>query len=165
MSRRKIAKKRLITQDPVYNSILVSMIINRILLKGKKTIAQKIFYEAMDNIQKSIKKDPIEILTKAVANATPVIEVRSRRVGGAIYQVPTEVKTDRGNSLALRLLITAARERPGRSMTKKLSNEIIDAYNSSGNAFKKKEDMHKMAQANKAFSNLKRKKSDRFEVR
>lgn len=158
MSRRKIAKKRLITQDPVYNSILVSMIINRILLKGKKTIAQKIFYEAMDNIQKSIKKDPIEILTKAVANATPVIEVRSRRVGGAIYQVPTEVKTDRGNSLALRLLITAARERPGRSMTKKLSNEIIDAYNSSGNAFKKKEDMHKMAQANKAFSNLKRKK-------
>ena len=112
----------------------------------------------MDNIQKSIKKDPIEILTKAVANATPVIEVRSRRVGGAIYQVPTEVKTDRGNSLALRLLITAARERPGRSMTKKLSNEIIDAYNSSGNAFKKKEDMHKMAQANKAFSNLKRKK-------
>ena len=158
MSRRKIAKKSLITQDPVYNSILVSMIINRILLKGKKTIAQKIFYEAMDNIQKSIKKDPIEILTKAVANATPVIEVRSRRVGGAIYQVPTEVKTDRGNSLALRLLITAARERPGRSMTKKLSNEIIDAYNSSGNAFKKKEDMHKMAQANKAFSNLKRKK-------
>jgi small subunit ribosomal protein S7 len=158
MSRRKIAKKRLITQDPVYNSILVSMIINRILLKGKKTIAQKIFYEAMDNIEKSVKKDPIEILTKAVANATPVIEVRSRRVGGAIYQVPTEVKTDRGNSLALRLLVTAARERPGRSMTKKLSNEIIDAYNSSGNAFKKKEDMHKMAQANKAFSNLKRKK-------
>jgi small subunit ribosomal protein S7 len=158
MSRRKLAKKRLITQDPVYNSILVSMIINRILLKGKKTIAQKIFYEAMDNIEKSVKKDPIEILTKAVANATPVIEVRSRRVGGAIYQVPTEVKTDRGNSLALRLLVTAARERPGRSMTKKLSNEIIDAYNSSGNAFKKKEDMHKMAQANKAFSNLKRKK-------
>lgn len=158
MSRRKLAKKRLITQDPVYNSILVSMIINRILLKGKKTIAQKIFYEAMDNIEKSVKKDPIEILTKAVANATPVIEVRSRRVGGAIYQVPTEVKTDRGNSLALRLLVTAARERPGRSMTKKLSNEIIDAYNSSGNAFKKKEDMHKMAQANKAFSNLRRKK-------
>lgn len=158
MSRRKIAKKRLITQDPVYNSILVSMIINRILLKGKKTIAQKIFYDAMDNIEKSVKKDPIEILTKAVANATPIIEVRSRRVGGAIYQVPTEVKTDRGNSLALRLLVTAARERPGRSMTKKLSNEIIDAYNSSGNAFKKKEDMHKMAQANKAFSNLKRKK-------
>jgi small subunit ribosomal protein S7 len=160
MSRRKLAKKRLITQDPVYNSILVSMIINRILLKGKKTIAQKIFYEAMDNIEKSVKKDPIEILTKAVANATPVIEVRSRRVGGAIYQVPTEVKTDRGNSLALRLLVTAARERPGRSMTKKLSNEIIDAYNSSGNAFKKKEDMHKMAQANKAFSNLKRKKNN-----
>ena len=158
MSRRKVAKKRLIIQDPVYNSVLVSMIINRILLKGKKTIAQKIFYEAMDNIQKSIKKDPIEILTKAVANATPVIEVRSRRVGGAIYQVPTEVKTDRGNSLALRLLVTAARERPGRNMTKKLSNEIIDAYNSSGNAFKKKEDMHKMAQANKSFINLKRKK-------
>ena len=158
MSRRKIAKKRTITQDPIYNSTLVNMMINRILLKGKKTIAQKIFYEAMTTIEKSSKKDPIEVLTKAVTNATPLLEVRSKRVGGAIYQVPREVKPERGNSLALRLIIKAARERPGRGMVKKLGNEIIDAYNYSGNAVKKKEDMHRMAQANKAFSNLRRKK-------
>lgn len=158
MSRRKIAKKRSITQDPIYNSILVSMMINRILLKGKKSLAQRIFYEAMTNIEKSSKKDPLEILQKAVANATPALEVRSRRVGGAIYQVPTEVKPERGNSLALRLIITAARERTGRTMVKKLANEIIDAYNYSGGAVRKKEDMHRMAQANKAFSSLRRKR-------
>jgi small subunit ribosomal protein S7 len=156
MSRRKIAKKRSITQDPIYNSILVSMMINHILLKGKKSIAQRIFYEAMTNIERSNRKDPIEIFKKAVANATPVLEVRSRRVGGAIYKVPTEVKPERGNSLALRLIVKAARERPGRTMVKKLANEIIDAYNYSGGAVRKKEDMHKMAQANKAFSSLRK---------
>nr|YP_010700084.1 ribosomal protein S7 [Colacium mucronatum]WCH63230.1 ribosomal protein S7 [Colacium mucronatum] len=158
MSRRKTAKKRIIAQDPIYNSVLVSMVINRILLKGKKTIAQKIFYEAMKSIEKSNKRDPIEILTKAVTNATPLLEVRSRRVGGAVYQVPREVKPERGISLALRLIITAARERPGRGMVIKFGNEIIDAYNYTGGAIRKKEDMHKMAQANKAFSNLRRKK-------
>nr|AEW12948.1 ribosomal protein S7 [Colacium vesiculosum] len=158
MSRRKTAKKRIITHDPVYNSTLVSMIINRILLKGKKALPKKIFYEAMTNIEKFSKKDPLEVLNKAVINATPLLEVRSRRVGGAIYQVPREVKPERGNSLALRLIIKAARERPGRGMVKKLGNELIDAYNYTGSAVKKKEDMHRMAQANKAFSNLRRKK-------
>jgi small subunit ribosomal protein S7 len=132
------------------------MMINHILLKGKKSIAQRIFYEAMTNIERSNRKDPIEIFKKAVANATPVLEVRSRRVGGAIYKVPTEVKPERGNSLALRLIVKAARERPGRTMVKKLANEIIDAYNYSGGAVRKKEDMHKMAQANKAFSSLRK---------
>lgn len=159
MSRRKKAKKRLITQDPIYNSTLVSMMINRILTEGKKSIAQRILYETMTNIEKSIKKNPIEILTRAVTNATPLLEVRSKRVGGAVYKVPREVKPERGNSLALRLIINAARDRPGRGMVKKLGNEIIDAYNYSGNAVKKKEDMHKVAQANKAFSNLRRKKN------
>nr|YP_010700211.1 ribosomal protein S7 [Euglena deses]WCH63355.1 ribosomal protein S7 [Euglena deses] len=154
MSRRKKSKKRIITQDAVYNSILVNMMINKILLKGKKNIAQNILYEAMKNIQDSIKQDPLEILKKAVLNVTPVIEVKSRRVGGATYQVPTEVKNERGNSLALKFLIKSARNRPGKNMIAKLGNEIIDAYNNTGNSIKKKEEMHKMAEANKAFTTL-----------
>lgn len=154
MSRRRKAKKRSILEDPIYNSTLVSMMINRILIKGKKSLAQHIFYEAMKNIQESSKQDPLEILKKAVKNATPVVEVKSRRVGGATYQVPVEVSTDRGNSLALRFLIRSARKRPGKSMVTKLGNEIMDAYNNLGNAVKKKEEIHKMSEANKAFSTL-----------
>lgn len=155
MSRRRTAKKRSIMQDPIYNSVLVSMMINRILLKGKKNVAQKIFYEAMKNIQESIKKEPIEILKKAINNATPVVEVKSRRVGGATYQVPVEVKPDRGNSLALRFIIKSARNRPGKNMIIKLGNEIVDAYNNTGNSVKRKEEIHKAAEANKAFTTLK----------
>lgn len=155
MSRRRTAKKRLIMQDPIYNSSLVSMIINRILLKGKKNVAQKIFYEAMKNIQNSIKQEPLEILKKAINNATPIVEVKSRRVGGATYQVPVEVKADRGCSLALRFIIRSARNRPGKNMITKLGNEIIDAYNNTGNSVKKKEEIHKQAEANKAFTTLK----------
>ena len=154
MSRRRKAKKRLILEDPIYNSILVSMMINRILLEGKKSLAQRIFYEAMKNIKESSKQDPLEVLKKAVTNATPVVEVKSRRVGGATYQVPIEVSTDRGNSLALRFIIKAARKRPGKSMITKLGNEILDAYNNIGNSVKKKEEIHKMAESNKAFSTL-----------
>lgn len=154
MSRRRKSKKRLISQDPIYNSILVSMLINKILLKGKKTVAQRIFYEAMKNIQESSQQDPLEILKKAVTNATPLVEVKSRRIGGATYQVPVEVKSDRGNSLALRFLIKSARNRPGKNMVTKLGNEILDAYNNIGNSVKKKEEIHKNAEANKAFSTL-----------
>nr|AKL78981.1 ribosomal protein S7 [Euglena viridis] len=154
MSRRRKSKKRLIVEDPIYNSILVSMIINRILLKGKKSLAQYIFYQAMKNIQESSQQDPIEILKKAVVNATPLVEVKSRRVGGATYQVPVEVKTDRGNTLALRFLIKSARNRPGKNMIIKLGNEILDAYNNTGNSVKKKEEIHKTAEANKAFTTI-----------
>jgi small subunit ribosomal protein S7 len=154
MSRRRTAKKRLILEDPIYNSILVSMMINRILTKGKKSIAQRIFYEAMKNIKESSKQDPLEILKKAVNNATPIVEVKSRRVGGATYQVPVEVKAERGNSLALRFIIKSARNRPGKNMTTKLCNEILDACNNTGNSVKKKEEIHKMSEANKAFSTL-----------
>lgn len=154
MSRRRKSKKRIIAQDPIYNSTLVSMMINRILLKGKKTVAQHIFYEAMKNIQETSQQDPLEILKKAVSNATPVVEVKSRRIGGATYQVPIEVKTERGNSLALRFIIKSARNRPGKNMITKLGNEILDAYNNTGNSIKKKEEIHKMAEANKAFSTL-----------
>ena len=154
MSRRKIAKKRIITQDSIYNSVLVTMLINRILLKGKKSLAQHIFYESMKNIKDSSQQDPLDVLKKAVLNVTPVVEVKSRRVGGATYQVPVEVKPDRGTSLALRFIIKSARNRPGKNMIIKLGNEILDAYNNVGNSVKRKEEIHKMADSNKAFSTL-----------
>lgn len=155
MSRRKKSKKKIIPQDPIYNSILVSMLINKILLEGKKSLAQKIMYETMLNIKESTKQDPLEVLKKAIENITPKIELKSRRVRGATYQVPIEIKVERGNSLALKFLIKSARNRPGKSMITKLGNEIIDAYNNLGNSVKKKEEIHKMAQANKAFASIK----------
>jgi small subunit ribosomal protein S7 len=154
MSRRRKAKKRTILQDPIYNSSLANKIINILLLKGKKTLAQYIFYEAMKNIYKLGYEDPINVLKKAIQNATPVIEVKSRRIGGATYQVPTEVKLDRGNSLAIKLIVKNARKRTGRGMINKLTNEILDAYNNTGGAVRKKEEIHKQAEANKAFSNF-----------
>ena len=155
MSRRKKAKKRVILQDPIYNSILVSMLINKILVEGKKTIAQRIMYEAMKNINQSTNQDPLEVLKKAIVNVTPKIEIKARRVRGATYQVPREIKPERGNSLALKFIIKSARNRPGKNMISKLGNEIIDAYNNIGNSVKKKEEIHKMAEANKAFTHLK----------
>lgn len=154
MSRRRKSKKRIITEDPIYNSVLVSMMINKILLKGKKSLAQRIFYEAMKNIKETTQQDPLEVLKKAINNATPVVEVKSRRVGGATYQVPIEVKTERGNSLAIKFIIRSARNRPGKTMVTKLGNEILDSSNNIGNSVKKKDEIHKMAEANKAFSTL-----------
>lgn len=155
MSRRKKSKKRIILQDPIYNSVLVNMMINKILLDGKKSIAQNILYEVLKNIKISLNQDPIEILKKAVTNATPIVEIKSRRIGGATYQVPIEVKKERGNSLALKFIIKSARNRPGKGMISKLENEIMDAYNNTGTSVKKKEEIHKMADANKAFTTLK----------
>lgn len=155
MSRRKNPKKRIIASDPIYNSIVVSMIINKILSNGKKTLAQKIFYESIKKVIETIKLDPIEILEKAITNATPVVELKSRRVGGATYQVPIEIKKERGISIALTFLIKSARKRPGKNMINKLGNEIIDAYNNTGNSVKKKEELHRMAETNKAFANFK----------
>ncbi len=155
MSRRKKSKKRIILQDPIYNSVLVSMLINKILLNGKKSLAQNILYEVLKNIKTSLNQDPLEVLNKAIVNATPIVEIKSRRIGGATYQVPIEVKKDRGNSLALKFIVKSARNRPGKSMISKLENEITDAYNNIGNSVKKKEEIHKMADANKAFTTLK----------
>lgn len=155
MSRRRKAEKRTIMPDPIYNSKLVSMIINKTLLEGKKNIAQQIFYESMKRVKESIKQDPIETLQKAITNITPVVELKSRRIGGATYQVPLEIDPTRGTSLALRFLIKAARNRPGRSMIVKLGNEIIDAYNNTGSAVKKKEELHKQAESNKSFASFK----------
>lgn len=155
MSRKKTTKKRTIIQDPIYNSKLASMVINKILVKGKKSLAQYIFYQSMKKIQGTINKDPLEILQKAIDNITPVVELKSRRVGGATYQVPIEIKHNRGTSLALSFLIKSARKRPGRNMITKLGNELIDAYNNTGNSVKKKDELHKTADANKAFASFK----------
>lgn len=154
MSRRKKAKKRILIEDAVYNSTLVSIIINKILLKGKKTVAEKIFYGSMKKIQETTQQDPLEVLKQAIQNATPIVEVKSRRVGGATYQVPIEVKSDRGNSLAVKFIIKSARKRPGKDMISKLGNEILDAYNNTGSSVKRKEEIHRIAESNKAFTTI-----------
>nr|YP_009032724.1 ribosomal protein S7 [Euglenaformis proxima]AGL11990.1 ribosomal protein S7 [Euglenaformis proxima] len=154
MSRKSIVKKRLKVEDSIYNSVLVSVIINRIMVAGKKSLAQRIFYDAMKKITESSQQDSLEVLKKAIQNVTPLVEIKSRRVGGATYQVPIEVKYDRGISLSVRFLIRAARNRPGKIMSLKLKNELLDASNNLGNAVKRKEEIHKMAEANKAFTNL-----------
>lgn len=155
MPRRKAIKKRVIVEDAIYNSKLVNMIINKILLHGKKNIAQKILYDSMKKIKDLLKKDPIEVLEKAVLNVTPIIELKSRRVGGATYQVPVEIKPDRRTGIGLRLLIKSARKRTNLGFVSKLTSEIIDAYNNTGNAVKRKDELHKMAEANKAFASFK----------
>ena len=152
MSRNKNLKKHNIAADPVYNSELVSMLINRLLKKGKKTIAEKIFNQAMIKIQESTNKDPLEVLRDAIVNLTPIVEVKSKRVGGSTFQVPREVSTEKGTTLALRWLIIAAKSRSDRGMVLKLANEILDASNKTGSAIRKKEETHRMAEANKAFA-------------
>lgn len=154
MSRKKTSKKRQVLADPIYNSTLVTLLINKILLKGKKTIAQRIFYQSMTKIKESTNQDSLEILRQAVINITPRLEVKPRRIGGSTYQVPLEVKVERGTSLALRWLIKSARSRNGNEMVLKLTNEILDAYNNTGLSIRKREEMHKMAEANKAFANF-----------
>lgn len=155
MPRRKSIKKRIIVEDSIYNSKLVNKVINKVLLNGKKNIAQKIIYSCMTRIKDSLKKDPIEVLEKAVLNVTPVIELKSRRVGGATYQVPVEIKSDRRLGIALRLLITSARKRNSLGFVSKLTSEIIDAYNNTGNAVRKKDELHKMAENNRAYASFK----------
>lgn len=151
--RRRSAVRREILPDLRYNSKLVSKFINIVMEQGKKSVAQGIVYRALDIAQqKSGKKETLEIFQKAIDNVRPLLEVKSRRVGGATYQVPIEVKPERGSVLALRWLRDFARARKARTMAERLSNEILDAYKKEGSAVKKREDMHKMAEANKAFS-------------
>jgi len=136
----------------IYNSVLIQKLINKVMLNGKKSIAEKIVYGAMEIIKEKTKKDPLEVVEKAIQNATPLLEVRPRRVGGATYQVPVEVSPRRGLSLALRWIVRSARERKGMPMKEKLASEILDAYNNTGGAIKKKDEMHRMAEANRAFA-------------
>jgi small subunit ribosomal protein S7 len=152
MSRRGVIQKRSVPPDAVYNSVLVSMMMRRIMQSGKKSIASHIVYDAFKAIEERTGSDPLELFEKAVRNATPLVEVKARRVGGATYQVPMEVRTDRGIALALRWLTQYARQRAGRSMASKLANELMDAANETGSAIRKREETHRMAEANKAFA-------------
>ena len=150
--RKRQAAKRDVLMDPIYKSKLVTKLINNMMIDGKKGTAQKIFYEAMDIIKEKTNKDPLEVLEKAMENIKPALEVKSRRVGGANYQVPVEVKPERAQALALRWLINYARLRGAHSMAENLANEIMDAAEGTGASVKKRDDMHRMAEANKAFA-------------
>ena len=152
MSRRSKPTRRIPAPDPIYNSVDIPKFINRLMKRGKKSIAQRIFYSSMDKIQEKTKENPIDVFKKALTNATPLIEVKARRIGGSTYQVPVEVKPDRGQALGSCWLIESARKRSGKSMIEKLTNEIMDASNGIGASCKKREDTHKMAEANKAFA-------------
>jgi small subunit ribosomal protein S7 len=152
MSRRNRPEKRVVVPDPRYGNELVAHLINVVMLSGKKSVAEGIVYGAMEVLENRTKKPALEALEQAIRNATPMIEVRPRRVGGATYQVPMEIREDRRLALALRWLIQYSRKRPGKSMVDRLSNELLDAYNNQGNTIKKREDTHKMADANRAFA-------------
>lgn len=152
MARRREAEKRKILPDPKYNDVLVGRFINSIMRNGKKSLAERLLYSALDEVGIKTKEEQLMVFKKAVENAAPMLEVRSRRVGGATYQIPVEVNHGRRTALSIRWLIANAKSRPGRTMADKLTNEIIDAYKNTGGAIKKKEDVHRMAEANKAFA-------------
>tara|TARA_B100001142_G_scaffold240136_1_gene238958 strand:+ start:3897 stop:4367 length:471 start_codon:yes stop_codon:yes gene_type:complete len=154
MSRRNISKKRFPQTDPIYDSYLVSLLISRILKSGKKTLAEKIVHESFEIIKNRTNSEPLEIFEKAVKNSSPLVEVKARRIGGSTYQVPIEVSGFRATNLSLRWIINYARQRTGRTMSMKLANEIIDASNEVGNTIKKKEETHRMAEANKAYAHF-----------
>ena len=153
MPRRRVAAKREVLPDPIYNSTMVTKFINSLMWQGKKTVAERIFYDAMGQIHGKTQEDPLKTFKRAVENVKPRVEVKSRRVGGSTYQVPIEVdQKTRGNSLAIRWLISYSRGRGEKTMTDRLAAEILDAANNRGNAIKKKDDTHRMADANKAFA-------------
>jgi len=149
-------KKHVIIPDTTYNNVAVAKFINQIMRKGKKSIARKVVYDAFEIVKAKTKKEPIEVFEKALENVAPVVMVRSRRVGGATYQVPTEVRADRRVSLGMRWIITAARSKKGKPMREKLAEELMDAYKQEGVAYRKREDTYRMAEANRAFAHFAR---------
>jgi small subunit ribosomal protein S7 len=152
MPRRNRPPKREIAPDIKYNSVLVARFINKLMVDGKKSTAQSVFYDALDIVESRARRPGLEVFEQAVKNATPILEVKPRRVGGATYQVPVEVRPDRRISLAIRWLIQTTRKRPGKTMADKLANELMDAANNTGATIKKREDTHRMAEANRAFA-------------
>lgn len=154
MARGKKIKRHPIISDPLYNNVTVAKFINHIMERGKKTIARKIVYQAFNIIKEETKKEPLEVFDTALKNASPLLEVRSRRVGGATYQIPIEVKGDRKLTLAIRWIIQGAKSKKGKPMREKLAQEIMDAANNTGWAVKKKTDTHRMAEANRAFAHF-----------
>ena len=154
MSRKRRAPKRKLINDPKYGSPVISKLINKMMYGGKKTTAEKIIYDALDKIKEKTKEDPIKIFNEAIKNVKPNLECRSRRVGGATYQVPVEVKSNRSQTLALRWIVDFSRKRKNKSMADRLFNELMDASQRKGSAIKKREDTHKMAESNKAFAHF-----------
>jgi small subunit ribosomal protein S7 len=152
MPRKGPVPKRDVIPDPIYNSKVFSKLVNQIMWDGKKSVAEKICYSAFDIVEKRMKRNPLEVFEEAMKNITPIVEVRARRVGGANYQVPVEVRVDRRQTLAIRWLVSYSRKRGEKTMAERLAGEIVDGCNSTGAAVKKKEDTHKMAEANKAFA-------------
>lgn len=152
MPRRSTPPRRPLEADPVYQSTLVTQVVNKVLLDGKKSTAERVVYGALEAIRERTGRDPVTVVDEAVRNITPVLEVRSRRVGGATYQVPVEVPARRGRTLAVRWIVQFARDRREKHMSERLANELLDALGSQGGAFKKKDDLYRMAQANKAFA-------------
>jgi small subunit ribosomal protein S7 len=154
MSRRSRAQRKLASPDPIYNSRLVTLLVSRILQSGKKSLAQKIVYNALEIISTKTEENPVLVLEKAVKNVTPRVEVKARRVGGSTYQVPIEIRAYRGTNVSLKWITEFARARSGKSMSIRLSNEILDAAKETGNSIRRKEQTHKMADANKAFAHF-----------
>jgi small subunit ribosomal protein S7 len=154
MPRTKAIRKRQVKPDPIYSSEVVEKLVNRLMQSGKKETARKIVYGALEEVAKGLATEPVSVLTQALLNTTPKQEVRSRRVGGATYQIPMPVKETRGQTLAIRWIVQAAQARSGRPMVERLAEELKDAYNSEGGAVKKKEDVHRMAEANRAFAHF-----------
>ena len=154
MSRKKTQPKKVVTPDPIFNSTIIPKLINSIMYDGKKVVAEKIVYEAIEKIKSKTKEEPINVFNEAINNIKSTVEVRSRRVGGATYQVPVEVKSKRAQALAIRWLVDASRKRKDKHMSDKIFNELYDAYEKKGSAVKKREDVHKMAESNKAFAHF-----------
>ncbi len=152
MPRRRVAGKREVLPDPIYNSIMVTKFINGVMLKGKKSIAESLFYGAMGKVAEKTGEEALKVFKKAIDNVAPALEVKSRRIGGATYQVPLEVSRDRRNTLAIRWIVTNARKRGEKTMEDRLVGELLDATNNRGNAVKKRDEIHRMADANKAFA-------------
>ena len=152
MARRRVAARRVILSDPKFHDGTVAKFINMIMLNGKKSVAEQIMYNAIDQVIGKLKGEPLDVLNKALDNVRPMVEVKSRRVGGATYQVPVEVRADRRTTLAMRWIVDAARKRGEKSMDRRLAGELLDAADNRGSAVKKREDVHRMAEANKAFA-------------
>jgi small subunit ribosomal protein S7 len=152
MARRRVAAKRVVLPDPKFRDEMVAKFINMVMLNGKKSVAEQIVYHALDQVVEKLKGEPVGLLTKALDNVRPMVEVKSRRVGGATYQVPVEVRANRRTALAMRWIVDAARKRGEKSMQRRLAGEILDAAENKGSAVKKREDVHRMAEANKAFA-------------
>ena len=152
MARRRVAAKRTVLPDPKYRDGTVAKFINMVMMNGKKSVAEKIVYDALDQVVDKMKGEPMDLLGKALDNVRPMVEVKSRRVGGATYQIPVEVRADRRTTLAMRWIVDAARRRGEKSMDRRLAGELLDAAENRGSAVKKREDVHRMAEANKAFA-------------